>query len=146
MRHKRRRLTLLTSRCDAPRLHGRPITFIAVPTAAYQDTARRLVRVLQESITKDLSGAEEREVRKAAEPAQDLMRQVMGRWGSSAAVRGSASYAALTAAIGELGEYYRKAGARARMSEAAGNSILRHLAEAEEALPPEAENRSLLPF
>lgn len=85
-------------------------------------------------------------MRKAAEPAQDLMRQVMSRWRGSDIVQGSASYAALTAAISELGEYYRRAGARARMSEDAGNSILRHLAEAEDALPPEQEKRSLLPF
>eukprot|EP00887_Chlorella_sp_A99_P001535 scaffold8.g1535.t1 len=113
---------------------------------AYQDTARKLVHVLQESITKDLSGADEREIRKAAEPAQDLVRAVMSRWRGQPAVAADESFRQLTAGIAELGEFYRRKGARARMSEEVGNSILAKLAAAEEALPPEPEGGSKLPF
>ena len=64
------------------------------------------------------------------------MRQVLTRWEGQAAVQQHESYRQLTTGIRELGEFYRRSGARARMSEEVGNSILTKLAAAEEALPP----------
>ena len=115
--------------------------------AGYADKALQLVHALQASITTDLSGAEEREVRRIADPAKDLVREFLTRWrGEEAVLRQETSYREINAAIQELGQFYLRNGQRTRMSEDAGNAILRRLADAEDALPAQEEKRSLFPF
>lgn len=118
---------------------------VALPES-YQKTARSLVEALRDAVDADLSGAEEREVRRKADPAKDLVRQFMSRWRDVPLVRDDASYAQLTSTIRELGEFYMKNGQRARLPEDVGQALLARLDAAEGALPPAPEKKSLLPF
>ena len=108
--------------------------------------ARSLVEALRDAVYSDLSGAPEREVRRKADPAKDLVRQFMTRWRDEREVAGEESYTELTAAIRQLGEFYLKNGQRARLSEEVGQALLAKLDAAEAALPPPPEKKSLLPF
>ena len=112
----------------------------------YQDTARSLVIALRDAVDADLSGAEEREVRRKADPAKDLVRQFMSRWRDVPIVREDPSYTQLTGTIKDLGEFYMKNGQRARLPEDVGKALLARLDVAEGALPPAPEKKSLLPF
>lgn len=112
----------------------------------YVDTARSLVDALREAVYADLGGAPEREVRRKADPAKDLVRQFMSRWRDAGEVAGEVSYAELTGAIRQLGEFYLSNGQRARLSEEVGQALLARLDAAEAALPPPPEKKSLLPF
>lgn len=128
--------------------------FVPPPAAAaatelpqrYVDTARSLVDALREAVYSDLNGDPEREVRRKADPAKDLVRQFMTRWRDEQEVSGEVSYSELTAAIRQLGEFYLKNGQRARLSDEVGQALLARLDAAEAALPPPPEKKSLLPF
>lgn len=112
----------------------------------YLDTARSLVDALRDAIDTDLSGAEEREVRRKADPAKDLVRQFMTRWKDAPIVRDDVSYTQLTGAIRDLGEFYMKNGQRSRLPENVGQALLARLEAAENALPPETVKKSIFPF
>jgi hypothetical protein len=115
--------------------------------AAYLELARALAAALREAVEADLGGAPEREVRRRADPAKDLVKKFVGRWRGAPEVASAASYAQLTAAVQELGEYYRASGARAALTTAAGGRVLARLAAAEAALGPAPPRRTgLLPF
>lgn len=47
------------------------------------------------------------QVRRAADPAKNLVREFLGRWKDSPAVAGEESYAQLTSAIQQLGTFYQ---------------------------------------
>ncbi|KAL4458081.1 hypothetical protein ABPG75_012946 [Micractinium tetrahymenae] len=123
----------------------RPASAAEVPKA-YQDTARKLVDALREAISTDLSDAEEREVRRAADPAKSLVREFLTRWKGNPAVAGEESYAQLTSAIQQLGAFYQANGQRTRLTPEAGQAVLDTLDAAEAALPAAQEVKSLLPF
>ena len=112
----------------------------------YLKTARSLIEALRDAVDMDLSGAPEIEVRRKADPAKDLVRQFMSRWREAPIVRDDVSYAQLTGAIRDLGEFYTKNGQRSRLSEKVGQTLLARLEAAENALPPAPEKKSLLPF
>lgn len=107
----------------------------------YTDTARSLVDALRDSIDADLAGAPEREVRRKADPAKDLVRKFMGDWRGAAVVSEDESYRQLTAAIQELGQFYMQRGQRARLDEAVGQALLTRLEAADAALPPAPEKK-----
>jgi len=112
----------------------------------YLDTARSLVEALRDAVDTDLSGAPEREVRRKADPAKDLVRQFMTKWKDVPLVRDDVSYTQLTEAIKELGEFYIKNGQRSRLPENVGQALLARLEAAENALPPETEKKNIFPF
>jgi Photosystem II Pbs27 len=112
----------------------------------YLDTARSLVEALRDAVDTDLSGAPEREVRRKADPAKDLVRQFMTRWKDVPLVKDDVSYTQLTGAIKELGEFYMKNGQRSRLPDDIGQALLARLEAAENALPPEIEKKSIFPF
>ena len=118
---------------------------VALPKG-YQDTARSLVEALRDAVDTDLSGAPEREVRRKADPAKDLVRQFMTKWKDVPLVREDVSYTQLTGAIRDIGEFYMKNGQRARLPENVGQALLARLDAAEIALPPETEKKSIFPF
>jgi hypothetical protein len=124
----------------------RPAVAVTELPRGYTDTARSLVDALRDSIDADLSGAPEREVRRKADPAKDLVRRFVGEWRDAAVVRDEESYVQLSAAIQELGQFYAGQGQRARLSERVGLAVLARLEAAEGALPPPPERKSLLPF
>jgi hypothetical protein len=113
---------------------------------SYQQNARDLIGTLRDSIYGDLDGLPEREVRRRADPAKDLVKQILTRWGNSKLINDDPSYTQLVAAIQELGEFYKANGQRARIDAAIAESILAKLDAAEAALPPAPEKKSLLPF
>lgn len=77
------------------------------------------------------------QVRRKAEPAKDLVRDWTGRWGTGGAgVGGTASHEALSAALRDLGSFYKAAGARARLDAATADAVLAALDAAEAGLPP----------
>lgn len=86
------------------------------------------------------------QVRRAAEPAKNLVREFLSRWKDSPLVEGQDSYRSLTDAIQQLGAFYQANGQRARLTPEVGQAILDTLDAAEAALPAQAEARSLLPF
>eukprot|EP00884_Botryococcus_braunii_P000318 jgi/Botrbrau1/10287/Bobra.0120s0009.1 len=94
---------------------------------SYEDSALKLVAALKESIEVDLSDAEERELRRTANTAKDLVREWMTKWSSSPVVQGSESHRQIRAAIQELGEFYIKQGQRARLPSSLGQSLLARL-------------------
>lgn len=114
--------------------------------SGYEDTARSLISVLRESVEADLSGAPEKEVRRKADPAKDLVRRFLTNWQDSSIVKNDESYQLLTVTIQDLGKFYSQKGQRARLDSELGRSILDRLDKAEGALPPAPEKKSLFPF
>ncbi|EIE25666.1 hypothetical protein COCSUDRAFT_52532 [Coccomyxa subellipsoidea C-169] len=101
----------------------------------YEEFAGKLAAALREAIETDLSDAEERQVRKKADPAKNLVKGWLSEWKDAQGVQGEASYTQLSGTIKELGEFYRKKGQRARLPRSLGNELLAKLAAAENALP-----------
>ncbi|EFN58701.1 hypothetical protein CHLNCDRAFT_140330 [Chlorella variabilis] len=114
--------------------------------AAYEDTAQRLVDALREAISTDLSDAEERQVRRAADPAKSLVRQFLTRWKGNGLVEGEESYRQLSAAIQLLGTFYQQNGQRTRLTGEVGQAVLDRLDAAEAALPMREDKVLPLPF
>lgn len=106
--------------------------------------AHDLIDALRESIETDLSGAPEREVRRKAEPAKDLVKRFINTWGGSSAISETTACSEIRAAVQELGEFYRTKGQRAGMTSEVAKRILDHLDEAEKALPEIEEKRNFL--
>ncbi|KAK9915894.1 hypothetical protein WJX75_005729 [Coccomyxa subellipsoidea] len=101
----------------------------------YEEFAGKLAAALREAIETDLSDAEERQVRKKADPAKNLVKGWLSDWKDAPGVQGEASYTQLSGTIKELGEFYRKRGQRARLPRSLGDELLAKLAAAENALP-----------
>ncbi|DBB04117.1 hypothetical protein WJX77_006144 [Trebouxia sp. C0004] len=102
----------------------------------YEDLTRRLVNALQDSISADINGASENEVRRKADPAKGLVKDWVSKWRDDRSVRGSVSHDQLSAMLQQLGSYYQKNGSRSRMSKDVGGSLLNKLKAAEASLPP----------
>eukprot|EP01026_Neomeris_dumetosa_P034344 TRINITY_DN27637_c0_g1_i5.p2 TRINITY_DN27637_c0_g1~~TRINITY_DN27637_c0_g1_i5.p2 ORF type:complete len:201 (-),score=8.40 TRINITY_DN27637_c0_g1_i5:206-769(-) len=100
----------------------------------YVDTTTKLVDKLQESIQVELDGAEEREVRRKADSAKDLVKEFVRKWRDDPRVRSDASYIGVSGALQELGQFYMKNGQRSRLSQQVADSVLRQLRQAETAL------------
>jgi len=80
------------------------------------------------------------QVRRKAEPAKDLVRDWTARWGTGGvAVGGTASHEAVSAALRDLGAFYKSSGARARLDAATADAVLAALGAAEAGLPPKEE-------
>jgi len=115
---------------------------------AYVDLTRRLIKELRSSITAEVAGAEEFEVRRAAEPAKAAVKEWVGTYGRGAssaggtsssyitAVDGTASHTAIQAALRTLGSFYGSKGQRAHMDGRTADAVLADLVAAEEGLPP----------
>ena len=115
---------------------------------AYVDLTRRLIKELRASITTETAGADEFEVRRAAEPAKASVKEWVGASGRGAAaasssspssvtaVDGTASHTAIQAALKALGGFYASKGQRARLDGATADAVLADLAAAEDGLPP----------
>jgi len=112
----------------------------------FVDLAYDLIDALRESIDTDLSGAPEREVRRKAEPAKDLVKRFINTWSGSSAIAETTACSEIREAVQELGEFYRTRGQRAGMTTEVAQRILDHLTEAEKALPGKPEKKSLLGF
>jgi hypothetical protein len=61
-------------------------------SAEYEELAASLVKTLRESVSADLTGADEREVRRKADPAKPLVKRFMTQWQGAAVVREEESY------------------------------------------------------
>jgi hypothetical protein len=116
------------------------------PPADYQDIAWKLADALRDAIDTDVSGAEEREVRRKADPAKDLVRQFLAKYRAAGSLDSEESYQQLNATIRELGAFYTSKGQRARLDLDTGRKLLDRLQAAEDALPPRKEPKKLLPF
>lgn len=108
-------------------------------------TAYDLIDALRESIDLDVSGAPEREVRRKAEPAKDLVKRFINNYSDAPVISLDPSCREIRFAVQELGEFYRVKGQRQRMDAETSASILRHLEEAEKSLPERPE-KSIFPF
>jgi len=114
----------------------------------YVDLTRRLVADLRTAITTETAGADEFEVRRAAEPAKEAVKEWVGAYGRAAsasssstsstvvAVDGTPSHVAIQAALKTLGSFYGSKGQRARLDGATADAVLATLAAAEDGLPP----------
>jgi hypothetical protein len=103
-----------------------------------------LIEALRDAIDADLSGAPEREVRRKADPAKDLVKRFINSWSGSSAIADTTACSEIRAAVQELGEFYRINGQRAGMTNEFAERILGHLTEAEKALPERPQKKSLL--
>ena len=103
-----------------------------------------LIDALRDAIEADLSGAPEREVRRKADPAKDLVKRFINSWSGSSAIADMTACSEIRAAVQELGEFYRINGQRAGMTKDFAERILGHLTEAEKALPEKPQKKSLL--
>jgi len=111
----------------------------------FVDLAYDLIDALRDSIDADLSGSPEREVRRKAEPAKDLVKRYINTWSGASAIADSTACQEIRTAVQELGEFYRSNGQRQRMTEGVATSILKHLETAEASLP-EKKEMSIFPF
>ncbi|KAK9825441.1 hypothetical protein WJX81_008200 [Elliptochloris bilobata] len=102
----------------------------------YPEFALKLVGALRDAVELDLEGADEREVRRKADPAKALVKEWVSRWRDERTVTSEASYKQISAALQQLGEFYMRKGQRARLPRADGDQLLRRLGAAELALPP----------
>ena len=77
------------------------------------------------------------QVRRKAEPAKNLVRDWMARYGGAGgpAVGGTRTHTALSSAIRTLGDFYRARGARARLDKGTAAALLAALDDAEAGLP-----------
>ncbi|CAL8469845.1 g9387 [Coccomyxa elongata] len=101
----------------------------------YEEFAGKLAAALREAIETDLSDAEERQVRKKADPAKNLVKGWLSDWKDTPSLQAEPSYTQLSGTIRELGEFYRKKGQRARLPRSFGEELLAKLAAAEKSLP-----------
>lgn len=111
----------------------------------FVETAYDLIDALRESIDLDVSGAPEREVRRKAEPAKDLVKRFINNYSDAPVISLEPSCREIRLAVQELGEFYRAKGQRQRMDADTSASILGHLEEAEKSLPERPE-KSIFPF
>lgn len=111
----------------------------------FVDLAYDLIDALRDSIDADLSGAPEREVRRKADPAKDLVKRYINTWSGASAIADATPCKEIRFAVQELGEFYRTNGQRQRMTDDVAKSILQHLEIAEDALPEKRE-KSIFPF
>lgn len=111
----------------------------------YIKTCRGLITSLRESISADLTGLDEREVRRKADPAKPFVRDFMSNWQDSPLVVDTDSHKELLSTIKELGTFYASRGQRARLDSELGQRLLDSLDAAEAALPV-VEEKSKLPF
>ncbi|GAB4820470.1 hypothetical protein N2152v2_007516 [Parachlorella kessleri] len=111
----------------------------------YQEFAVKLIQSLEDAIQVDLDGAEEREVRRKADPAKNLVREFVQKWRDAPLLQEQQSHRRISDTIQQLGRFYQTNGVRARLSQDVGSQLLRQLHQAEEALPPLPEQK-LLPF
>ena len=110
----------------------------------FVELAYDLIDALRDAIEADLSGAPEREVRRKADPAKDLVKRFINSWSGSSAIADTTACSEIRAAVQELGEFYRINGQRAGMTNEFAERILGHLTEAEKALPEKPQKKSLL--
>jgi len=110
----------------------------------FVELAYDLIEALRDAIEADLSGAPEREVRRKADPAKDLVKRFINSWSGSSAISDTTACSEIRAAVQELGEFYRINGQRAGMTNEFAGRILGHLTEAEKALPEKPQKKSLL--
>uniref|UniRef100_A0A1D2A708 Uncharacterized protein n=2 Tax=Auxenochlorella protothecoides TaxID=3075 RepID=A0A1D2A708_AUXPR len=110
------------------------------PPAQYYDLADRLVSALGAALDTEESGASESALRRSADPARAAIREFTADWASAA---GDASHVALSAAIRELAEHYRREGQRARLPRQVVQSIRQKLEQARQAVQS-APSRQLL--
>eukprot|EP00803_Ostreobium_quekettii_P004319 evm.model.scf_1518.5 EVM.evm.TU.scf_1518.5 scf_1518:34645-36883(+) len=105
----------------------------------YEKTARELVKVLVESIELEESGAPEAEVRRAADPSKQLVKDFLSASLDSETISKEASYKEISVALKELGQFYLKAGQRSRLPADLAAEIKTHLLAAQDALPKDAK-------
>jgi hypothetical protein len=111
----------------------------------YIKTCRGLITSLRDSISADLTGLDEREVRRKADPAKPFVRDFMSNWQDTPLVVDTDSHRELLSTIKALGTFYASRGQRARLDSELGQRLLDSLDAAEAALPVVEEN-SKLPF
>ncbi|KAK9809325.1 hypothetical protein WJX73_004850 [Symbiochloris irregularis] len=114
--------------------HARPWVLAILPTE-YTKVASKLIGALRASIEADLSDADEREVRKKADPAKEMIRTWVLKWRDDPSVSTDTSHRQITATIQQLGDFYLKKGQRARLPRTFGESLLAKLQAADLALP-----------
>lgn len=112
---------------------------------AYTKTTTALISALRDSISADLTGDNEREVRRKADPAKPLVREFMGRWQGDPQVVNEVSHKQIVSILRELGTFYASKGQRARLDNDLGKELLDRLDAAELALPKE-DKKSLFPI
>ncbi|BDA47433.1 hypothetical protein COCOBI_10-2810 [Coccomyxa sp. Obi] len=66
------------------------------PLPGYEEFAGKLAAALREAIDTDLSDAEERKVRKKADPAKNLVKGWLADWKDAPCVQGETSYTQLS--------------------------------------------------
>ncbi|KAG1681602.1 hypothetical protein FOA52_014110 [Chlamydomonas sp. UWO 241] len=111
---------------------------------AYTSVVEAIIVSLRDSLDAEAFEASEAAVRRKADPAKEAIKTFVSRWRDDERVNSHPSHVAITAAVTELGAFYSKAGARARMTTPVRTSIYGHLDAAEAALAdsPSPEPRS----
>ncbi|KAG2425930.1 hypothetical protein HXX76_013304 [Chlamydomonas incerta] len=103
----------------------------------YRQLVKRLSEGLSESIETEASGASEAEVRRAADPAKEVVREFVRKWRDNPRISSDITHAEIKEALAELGEFYLAYGQRTKLTPPVRESILRHLKAARAALPEE---------
>jgi hypothetical protein len=121
-----------------------PSTTTTTVPRGYRNTVEGLIASVRDALDADDRGAQERDVRRRADPARERVREFVGKWRDSPLVSGTVYHEEVKAAIAELGAFYSKAGPRAAVTREVRASVLSHLETAEKALPP--AEKSILGF
>ncbi|KAG2434983.1 hypothetical protein HYH02_011982 [Chlamydomonas schloesseri] len=103
----------------------------------YRQLVKRLSEGLSESIETEASGASEAEVRRAADPAKEVVREFVRKWRDNPRISSDITHAEIKEALAELGEFYLAYGQRTKLTPPVRESVLRHLKAARSALPEE---------
>ncbi|CAL5229111.1 g12374 [Coccomyxa viridis] len=109
----------------------------------YEDFAGKLIGALQEAIEADLSDMEERQVRRKADPAKNLVKGWIQDWKERSDLEQEISHRELSGVIRQLGDFYRKQGVRSRLPRSVGEDLLAKLSAAQNSLPlpPSADGK-----
>ncbi|CAK0785118.1 hypothetical protein CVIRNUC_008324 [Coccomyxa viridis] len=101
----------------------------------YEEFAGKLIGALQDAIEADLSDMEERQVRRKADPAKNLVKSWIQDWKDVSDVQQEISHKELSGVIRQLGDFYKKQGQRSRLPRSVGEGLLAKLGAAQNALP-----------
>ncbi|GAX81881.1 hypothetical protein CEUSTIGMA_g9309.t1 [Chlamydomonas eustigma] len=94
---------------------------------AYRTVSEKIIKSLRDSVAAENSGASENEVRRKADPAKENVREFMSKWKDNPKVSWHPSHDEFVSAITDLGQFYQKAGPRARMTEGIKEVLLAHM-------------------
>eukprot|EP00210_Caulerpa_lentillifera_P006773 g6472.t1 len=108
----------------------------ATEVKEYEDLAMELITGVRGVIELERTGAEERAVRRKADPQRERIKAFIQKWSVDSSINSTTSFKQITYALRELGQFYIKNGQRAPLTSEVADRVLQSLNAAELSLKP----------